>query len=120
MFVPSEIIFNDLHANFKDVVQDSYRARVWIVSPTSLMATLNAVGAITEAVEPTDDTRMKSYNTAMSAQIDALSERVRQLESNAGSAAHDEAANSSDTPAEAIEQDERSLHETSSDIEKPE
>lgn len=46
MFLPSEAIYAELHANFCDVVETSYRAKVWIVSPTTLMATLNTVRAI--------------------------------------------------------------------------
>ncbi|MCK5749807.1 MAG: DNA recombination protein RmuC, partial [Oricola sp.] len=40
MFIPSENILSELHAHFSDLVQESYRARVFMVSPTSLMATL--------------------------------------------------------------------------------
>ncbi len=46
MFLPSEAIYAELHANFCDVVEISYRSRVWIVSPTTLMATLNTVRAV--------------------------------------------------------------------------
>lgn len=46
MFLPSEAIYAELHANFCEVVEVSYRAKVWIVSPTTLMATLNTVRAI--------------------------------------------------------------------------
>ena len=46
MFLPSEAIYAELHANFVDAVEASYKAKVWIVSPTTLMATLNTVRAI--------------------------------------------------------------------------
>lgn len=46
MFLPSEAIYAELHANFVDVVESSYKAKVWIVSPTTLMATLNTVRAV--------------------------------------------------------------------------
>ena len=46
MFLPSEAIYAELHANFIDAVEASYKAKVWIVSPTTLMATLNTVRAI--------------------------------------------------------------------------
>ena len=46
MFLPSEAIYAELHANFVDVVETSYKAKVWIVSPTTLMATLNTIRAI--------------------------------------------------------------------------
>ena len=46
MFIPSESMYTELHVRFPDVVQDSYRARVWIVSPTTLMATLHTLRAV--------------------------------------------------------------------------
>ena len=46
MFLPSEAVYAELHANFVDVVENSYKAKVWIVSPTTLMATLNTVRAV--------------------------------------------------------------------------
>ena len=46
MFMPSEAAYAELHAHYPDIIQDSYRARVWIVSPTTLMATLNTVRAV--------------------------------------------------------------------------
>lgn len=46
MFLPSEAVYAELHASFPDVVEKSYRAKVWIVSPTTLMATLNTIRAV--------------------------------------------------------------------------
>ena len=46
MFLPSEAVYAELHANFRNVVEESFRRRVWIVSPTTLMATLNTVRAV--------------------------------------------------------------------------
>lgn len=46
MFLPSEAVYAELHANFCDVVEVSYRSKVWIVSPTTMMATLNTVRAV--------------------------------------------------------------------------
>ncbi|NQU56847.1 MAG: DNA recombination protein RmuC, partial [Rhodospirillales bacterium] len=46
MFLPSEAVYAELHANFPDVVEKSFKQRVWIVSPTTLMATLHTIRAI--------------------------------------------------------------------------
>ena len=46
MFLPSEAVYAELHANFADVVREGFSARVWIVSPTTCMATLNTMRAI--------------------------------------------------------------------------
>ena len=46
MFLPSEAVYAELHANFADVVREGFAARVWIVSPTTCMATLTTMRAI--------------------------------------------------------------------------
>lgn len=46
MFLPSEAVYAELHGNFGDVVREGFDARVWIVSPTTCMATLNTMRAI--------------------------------------------------------------------------
>ena len=83
LFAPSEIIFNDLHVNFKDVVQDAYRARVWVVSPTSLMAVLTAVNAVVDLIGPQDGVLDKPLNASVAKQLDSLRERIARLEERA-------------------------------------
>ena len=44
MFLPSEAVYAELHANFGDLVREGFALRVWIVSPTTCMATLTRCG----------------------------------------------------------------------------
>ncbi|UWR22181.1 DNA recombination protein RmuC [Sulfitobacter sp. S190] len=46
MFLPSEAVYAELHANFPELVREGFDRRVWIVSPTTCMATLNTMRAI--------------------------------------------------------------------------
>ena len=46
MFLPSEAVYAELHANFPELIREGFAARVWIVSPTTCMATLNTMRAI--------------------------------------------------------------------------
>ena len=46
MFLPSEAVYAELHANFPELVREGFDTRVWIVSPTTCMATLNTMRAI--------------------------------------------------------------------------
>lgn len=46
MFLPSEAVYAELHGNFPELVREGFDARVWIVSPTTCMATLNTMRAI--------------------------------------------------------------------------
>lgn len=73
MFLPSEAVYAELHANFADVVACSYRARVWIVSPTTLMATLKHVRAVLK------DVRMREEAGVIRREVGLLTEDVCRL-----------------------------------------
>ena len=46
MFLPAEAIFAEIHAHFPELVDEAQRARVWLVSPTTLMAVLTTARAV--------------------------------------------------------------------------
>ena len=46
MFIPAEAVFAEIQAHHGDLVHASQRARVWMVSPTTLMAILNTSRAV--------------------------------------------------------------------------
>ena len=46
MFIPAEAIFSEIYAHFDDVIEMSYKANVYLVSPTTLMAYVTAMKAI--------------------------------------------------------------------------
>ena len=90
MFLPSEAVYAELHANFPEVVRDGFAARVWIVSPTTCMATLNTMRAILK------DARMQEQAGAIRkelgllyADVDRLGSRVESLDRHFGQAAKD-------------------------------
>jgi DNA recombination protein RmuC len=81
MFLPSEAVYAELHANFPDVVAQSYKARVWIVSPTTLMATLNTVRAVLKDVEMRKQAgEIQKYVGLMLQDVTRLDARVGNLE----------------------------------------
>jgi DNA recombination protein RmuC len=51
MFVPAEAVFAEIHAYHPEVVAYAQTRRVWIVSPTTLMAVLNTARAVLKDVE---------------------------------------------------------------------
>ncbi|MES2355089.1 MAG: DNA recombination protein RmuC [Pseudomonadota bacterium] len=51
MFIPAEAVFAEIHAYHSDVVDYAMQRRVWIVSPTTLMAVLNTARAVMKDVE---------------------------------------------------------------------
>ena len=46
MFIPAEAIFAEIHGHYPDLVQESHRMKVWLVSPTTLMAILTTASAV--------------------------------------------------------------------------
>lgn len=74
MFLPSEAVYAELHARFADVVDQGYKARVWIVSPTTLMATLNTVRAVLK------DAQMREQAHVIQAEVGKLLEDVSRLD----------------------------------------
>ena len=78
LFLPSEAVYAELHANFPNVVEESYRARVWIVSPTTMMATLNTVRAVLR------DVRMREQASVIQTEVQTMLEDVARLDQRVG------------------------------------
>lgn len=51
MFIPAEAVFAEIHAYHPDVIDYAMNKRVWLVSPTTLMAVLNTARAVLKDVE---------------------------------------------------------------------
>ncbi|RBW54779.1 DNA recombination protein RmuC [Ruegeria sp. A3M17] len=90
MFLPSEAVYAELHAKFPELVQESFTKRVWIVSPTTCMATLNTMRAILK------DARMREQAGAIRKElgllhkdVERLGDRVGNLDRHFGQAAKD-------------------------------
>lgn len=90
MFLPSEAVYAELHANFPELVREGFSARVWIVSPTTCMATLHTMRAILK------DARMREQAGAIRRElgllhqdVERLAGRVESLDRHFGQAAKD-------------------------------
>jgi DNA recombination protein RmuC len=83
LFLPSEAIFAELHANFVEILEESYKARVWIVSPTTLMATLNTVRAVLKDAQMREQAGLIQIEVGkMMGDVHRLRKRVGNLESH--------------------------------------
>ena len=51
MFLPAEAIFAEINAYHQDLVEYSYKKRVWITSPTTLISTLTVIQVIMKNME---------------------------------------------------------------------
>jgi DNA recombination protein RmuC len=78
LFLPSEAVYAELHANFTDLVREGFAAKVWIVSPTTCMATLNTMRAILK------DARMREQAGAIRNELGLLHRDVERLGDRVG------------------------------------
>lgn len=46
MFIPAESVFAEIHGHFPELVEYAYQQKVWMVSPTTLMAILTTATAV--------------------------------------------------------------------------
>ena len=90
MFLPSEAVYAELHANFPELVREGFSARIWIVSPTTCMATLNTMRAILK------DARMREQAGAirktlkmLHRDVEIVVEKVDKLNTHFGQARAD-------------------------------
>jgi DNA recombination protein RmuC len=46
MFIPAEAIFAEIHSNYPEIIDYAHSLRVWLVSPTTMVAILNTARAV--------------------------------------------------------------------------
>jgi DNA recombination protein RmuC len=78
MFVPSEAVYAEIHASFPNLVEEAGRVRVWIVSPTTLMATLTTMRAVLK------DVRMREQAHVIQAKVGELFKDLERLDTRVG------------------------------------
>lgn len=80
MFVPAEAVFAEIHAYHSEVVEYANAKRVWIVSPTTLMAVLNTARAVLKDVETRKQIHvMKEALGRLAVEFERFDERLRDL-----------------------------------------
>jgi len=90
MFLPSEAVYGEIHANFDVLVQESMGKRVYIVSPNTLMATLLTVRSVLRDVEMREQAHLIQAEVGkMVEDVRRLNKRVENLTVHFGSAEKD-------------------------------
>lgn len=90
MFLPSEAVYAELHANFPELIRKGFDARVWIVSPTTCMATLNTMRAILKDARMREQAgAIRSELSKLVADVDRLGTRVGNLDRHFSQASKD-------------------------------
>ncbi len=81
MFLPSESVYAELHSNFPEIVREGFASKVWIVSPTTCMATLTTMRAVMKDMRMREQANLirKELGTLVK-DITRLGDRVGQLD----------------------------------------
>ncbi len=74
MFIPAESIFAEIHANYPDIIAISQKMKVWLVSPSTLMAVLTTARAVIK-----DDATRKQIHIIQK-HLKALAEDFKRFE----------------------------------------
>jgi len=79
MFIPSEAVYGELHAHHPSVIAESHKLKVYLVSPTTLMATLTTVRAILRDVE------MREQASVIQTEVGVLLKDIGRLDTRVSS-----------------------------------
>jgi DNA recombination protein RmuC len=80
MFIPAEAVFAEVHGHHPEVVDFAMSRRVWIVSPTTLMAVLNTARAVLKDCETRQQVHViKESLGRLSTEFSRFDDRMRDL-----------------------------------------
>jgi len=83
LFLPSEAIYAELHANFPEVIEKGFASKVMIVSPTTFMATLHTMRAVMRDAAMREQAHIIQREVGMMAKdVSLLDERVGKLQTH--------------------------------------
>ena len=90
MFLPSEAVYAELHARLPEVIRGGFDARVWIVSPTTCMATLNTMRAILKDARMREQAgEIRKALRLLHRDVEIISEKAGKLETHLRQAGED-------------------------------
>jgi len=80
MFVPAEAVFAEIHGHHAEIAEYASNKRVWIVSPTTLMAVLNTARAVLKDVETRQQIHViKDALSRLAIEFGRFDERMKDL-----------------------------------------
>ena len=83
MFLPAEAVFAEIHAYHPELIQEAMAKKVWIVSPTTLMAVLNTARAVLKDVETKKQVHIiKSELGKLGKEFNRFDTRMKKLADN--------------------------------------
>ncbi len=90
MFIPAEAVFAEIHAHFPDLIELAHRARVWLVSPTTMMAILTTARAVLKDAATRKQVHIiQEHLVGLSKDFDRFQKRMDDLSRHITQAHHD-------------------------------
>jgi DNA recombination protein RmuC len=83
MFIPAEAVFAEIHAYHPELIEEAMSQRVWLVSPTTLMAVLNTARAVLKDVETREQVHIiKAELGRLGQEFERFNVRMKKLADN--------------------------------------
>ena len=80
MFIPAEAVFAEIHAHHSDLVEFSQKNKVWMVSPTTMMAVLTTARAVLkDAATRKEVHEIQKHLRLLAVDFERFQERMDQL-----------------------------------------
>ncbi len=90
MFIPAEAVFSEIHGHYPDLVEEAQRARVWMVSPTTMMAVLTTARAVLKDSATRQQVHLiKDHLVALAQDFGRFQDRMDKLAAHIGQAHKD-------------------------------
>jgi DNA recombination protein RmuC len=90
MFIPAEAIFAEIHAHYRDLVEEAQRAHVWITSPTTMMAVLTTARAVLKDADTRKQVHLiQEHLIVLAKDFDRFQTRMDKLATHIGQAQKD-------------------------------
>ncbi|NOU35857.1 MAG: DNA recombination protein RmuC [Kiritimatiellaceae bacterium] len=90
MFIPAEAVFSEIHGHYPDLVEEAQRARVWMVSPTTMMAVLTTARAVLKDSATRQQVHLiKDHLVALAQDFSRFQDRMDKLAAHIGQAHKD-------------------------------
>lgn len=90
MFIPAEAVFAEIHGHYPDLVEEAQRARVWMVSPTTMMAVLTTARAVLKDAATRRQVHIiQEHLAALAQDFSRFEDRMEKLAAHIGQAHKD-------------------------------
>lgn len=90
MFIPAEAVFAEIHGHYPELVEEAQRARVWLTSPTTMMAVLTTSRAVLKDAATRKQVHLiQEHLTALAQDFGRFQTRMDKLATHIGQAQKD-------------------------------